>query len=187
MSIAGNREPIAEALRSIRAHSGESLFELSRESALLVVFLRHGGCPFCRETLDRLKSQREEVEQAGVRPALVHMMSEEQAAQLFKNYGLDDLPRVSDPGQALFKALALHRGTTLDVMGPKVWWAGFKSVLLRGHRPGRPAGDVFQLGGAFLIRNGETIAAHRNRTSYEQPDFAALATATPLPPGEGQL
>ena len=81
---------------------------------------------------------------------------------------------MSDPEQKLFRALALRRGSALDVMGPRAWWAGFKTVVLGGHRFGRPAGDVFQLGGAFLIRDGQIVAAHRNQTSDEQPDFAAL-------------
>ena len=95
--------------------------------------------------------------------------------RLFAKYKLDDVARVSDPVQTLHGALSLNKGSALDVMGPKVWWAGFKSVLLRGHRPGRPSGDVFQLGGAFLIHNGEILAAHRSKTSFEQPDFIALA------------
>ena len=166
------------AMGAALTQSGESLLELSRAARLLIVFLRHGGCPFCRETLAQLAQCRAEVEAAGARVALVHMMPDEQARQLFVKYGLDDVARVSDAEQTLHSALSLNRGSALDVMGPKVWWAGFKSVLLGGHRFGRPDGDVFQLGGAFLIHNGEFLAAHRSKTSFEQPDFIALASGS---------
>ena len=38
------------ALR-IRTNRGQTLQEMSQERPLLLVFLRHRGCPFCRETL----------------------------------------------------------------------------------------------------------------------------------------
>ena len=175
MSHSPDNPSSADALGSALTQSGESLLELSRSSRLLIVFLRHGGCPFCRETLAQLAKCRGKVEAAGVHVALVHMMPDDEALRLFAKYELADVARVSDPGQNLHGALSLNKGSALDVMGPKVWWAGFKSVLLGGHRFGRPSGDVFQLGGAFLVHNGEILAAHRSKTSFEQPDFIALA------------
>ena len=174
MSHSPDEQSLPAALGDALTQSGESLLELSRSSRLLIVFLRHGGCPFCRETLARLAECRAKVHAAGVRLALVHMMPDEEARRLFAKYELADVARISDPEQTLHAALSLDRGSAWDVMGPKVWWAGFKSVLLGGHRPGRPSGDVFQLGGAFLIHNGEVLAAHRSKTSFEQPDFIAL-------------
>jgi len=175
MSHSSDEQSLPAALGIALTQSGDSLLELSRATRLLVVFLRHGGCPFCREMLAEVAECRAEVEAAGAQLALVHMMPDEQARQLFANYGLADVARVSNPEQKLHRALSLNRGSALNVMGPKVWWAGFKSVLLRGHRFGRPAGDVFQLGGAFLIHNGEILTAYRSKTSFEQPDFIALA------------
>ncbi|MBT4865995.1 MAG: redoxin domain-containing protein [Planctomycetaceae bacterium] len=175
MSHSPDNQSSSAALGSALTQSGESLLELSRSSRLLIVFLRHGGCPFCRETLAQLADCREEVEATGVRLALVHMMPDEEAHRLFTKYGLADVARISDPEQKLHGALSLNKGSALDVMGPKVWWAGFKSVLIGGHRFGRPSGDVFQLGGAFLVHNGEILAAHRSKTSFEQPEFIALA------------
>ena len=165
---------ITAALQSARAQSGESLLDLSHQSPLLLVVLRHSGCPFCRELLANLAGARADIETAGVRPVLIHMMEETEAAKLFGRYHLADLPRVSDPGQHLHQALELKRGSALDVIGPKVWWPGFKAVLLRGHRPGRPAGDVLQLGGAILVQDGKVIAAYRSEHSFDQPDFCAL-------------
>ena len=39
------------AMRAATTNDGRSLWDLSEESTLLVIFLRHFGCTFCRETL----------------------------------------------------------------------------------------------------------------------------------------
>ena len=161
-------------------HTGEPLRELARRSPLLIVFLRHGGCPFCRETLADLAARRAAIEGAGVTIVLVHMMEDGAAAELFARYGLDDVPRISDTERRLYGAFELRRGGVGEVVGPRVWWRGFKTAILRRHGFGKPAGDIFQLPGAFLLVGGRIVRAHRGRTSADRPDFDDL-TACPLP------
>lgn len=168
-------EALTKALQTTRVNSGETLDELSRQSPLLVVFLRHGGCPFCREALAKLKADREQIESHNVRIVLVHMMGDAEASNLFTKYGLDDVPRVSDPDQELYQAFELKRGKITQVMGPAVWWKGFKTTILRGHLPGIPKGDVFQLPGTFLVADGEIVRAFRPENSAEHPDYAEFA------------
>ena len=167
---------LAKTLEQATTHSGENLLSLSRERPLLMVFLRHAGCPFCRETLARLQADRKMIEQQGVRIVLVHMTTEEQAAALFAKYGLDDVPRVSDPERKLYESFELKRGKAHQVMGPRVWWKGFKTTILRGHLPGIPEGDVFQLPGAFLVAEGEIVQAFRPDNSADHPDYVEFAT-----------
>jgi hypothetical protein len=159
---------------------GEPLADLARRSPLLIVFLRHGGCPFCRETLADLAARRGAIEGAGVTIVLVHLMDDGAAAELLARYGLDDLPRISDAERRLYGAFELKRGGVGEVIGPRVWWRGFKTAILGRHGFGRPAGDIFQLPGAFLLVDGQIVRAHRGRTSADRPDFDDL-TACPLP------
>jgi hypothetical protein len=169
-------QPLSEALLQTPAHTGESLDALSRESPLLLVFLRHAGCPFCREALAQLKQDRAAIEAGGVRIVLVHMTSDEDAQTLFAKYGLDDVPRVADPERKLYEAFELKRGTVAEVIGPKVWWKGFRTAILRGNGFGVPKGDVFQMPGTFLVANGEIIRAYRADDSAAHPDYAEFAT-----------
>lgn len=168
-------DAFAESLAAARTQSGESLTELSRRSPVLVVFLRHAGCPFCRQALADLAERRQAITSAGAQIALVHMQSDADAARLFASYGLSDVPRISDPGQALYRAFQLPRGTAAQVAGPNVWSAGLRS-LLSGNLPGIPSADVWQMPGAFLIKDGQVLRSFRAATSADRPDYVDLAT-----------
>ncbi len=170
----------AELFARHRTSTGERLDELSAEAPLLVVFLRHSGCPFCRQTLADLAETREEIESAGTRIALVHMMNDDQAAAMFAEYGLADVPRVSDPDRELYRAFHVERGAVKDVAGPGVWWRGFKATILERHGFGRPQGDTRQLGAAVLLREGQVDRAFRHSTSADRPDYVDLASC-PVP------
>ena len=166
----------AEIIRSSPANTGETLDELSHASPVLVVFLRHGGCPFCRETLAKIAESRARIEAAGTRVVLVHMLPDEQAPAFFQRYGLADLPRISDADRKLYAEFDLQRGSLAQVMGPRTWWRGFVATILSGHLVSRPIGDVMQLPGAFLIHRGQIIKAFRPQNSAAQPNFDEMAT-----------
>jgi peroxiredoxin len=162
---------------SLRAQTqtGMSLMEMSRRWPTMIVFLRHFGCTFCREALADLARVRPAIEKSGVRMVLVHMGSEEQAGVFFRKYRLEDLPRVSDPHQSLYRAFGLTRGTLANLFGPKVWWRGFQAGLLDRHGIGGLVGDGFQMPGVFLVYHGEVIRCYRHQSAADRPDYLALA------------
>ena len=55
----------ATLLAGALTSTGASLAELSRQQPILVVFLRHAGCTFCREALADLATQRAAIEKTG--------------------------------------------------------------------------------------------------------------------------
>lgn len=174
-----------EILSAARTQTGESLDELNRRSPVLVVFLRHCGCAFAREALDDVAAQRLAISDSGTAIVLVHMQAERDAAELFKKYHVDDLPRISDPEQKLYQAFEVGRGSLWQVAGPGMWWRAV-TALVSGHLPGVPNADVYQLPGAFLIHNGAIISAFRAQSSADRPDYTQVAqcplassTATP--------
>src|SRR5260370_484740 len=69
-------EVVKFALRT-RTSAGMTLDEVSRLSPVLLVFLRHRGCPFCREALADIAAQRKEIEKTGTQIVLVHMLNED--------------------------------------------------------------------------------------------------------------
>lgn len=166
----GDRSAFTAALSRFVDQHGVSLEEHTRYRPAVVVFLRHGGCPFCRETLALLQKARAAVEAAGVGIVLVHLMSEPEAAALFARYALEDMPRYGDPDRKLYEFFGLLRARFDRVAGPRVWWRGLMATL-RGHLPGVPRGDIFQLPGTFLVRDGEILHASRPETSAGQVDF----------------
>jgi hypothetical protein len=161
-------------LTSVKTSTGESLEQLSHAAPLLVVFLRHQGCPFCRETLSKLEQRRQEIEAAGVKIVLVHMIpSDNEAEMFFARWRLHDVPRISDPERDVYKRFGLARGSTWQVLGPSAVWRGF-SAFVRGNLPGVPQGDVFQLPGAFLVEDGQIVRGFRAKSSGEQANFDEL-------------
>lgn len=164
---------LTEALRTVRSQRGKTLSELSAGGGVLLVFIRHAGCTFCREALAELAADREQLAAGGLKLAVGHMSTNASAATLLARYGLDDVDHFSDPECRLFRAFDLARGSLWQVLGPDVWLRALPA--LARHGLGRIDGDGFQLGGAFLIRDGKVVAAKRLQSSAERIDFAKLA------------
>lgn len=121
---------------------------------------------------------RQTVQDKGSQLAIVHLGDAEQGQRLLEQYGLGDVPHVSDPEATLFRALGLTRMRVRDLFRPWVWWRGFRNFL-RGHFQGKPAGDVMQMPGVFLIHRGEVLRAFRHATVADQPDYVGLACPIP--------
>ncbi|MGE3314858.1 MAG: redoxin domain-containing protein [Planctomycetaceae bacterium] len=158
--------------------NGQSLDALSRNAPVLIIFLRHGGCPFCRQALADLALKRQEIESAGITPVLIHMMSPTDAASLFAKYQLDDLPHIGDLDGKVYQAFGMKPGTINQIIGPRVWWEGFKAAVVEGHWPGIAKGNVYRMPGAFVLYRGEVLDAVIPGNSSERIDFGALASCT---------
>lgn len=166
-------EVLRYALRR-KTQYGLTLEEHSKLTPVLLVFLRHSGCMFCREALSDLARMQNGIEEEGARLVLVHMGRESNTGDFFDRYGLENVPRISDPDRALYRAFALNRGSVADVFGPRVWWRGLQ--LLTRYGVGRPAGDGFQMPGAFLLFHGEIVRTYRHQSPADRPDYLGLVT-----------
>lgn len=181
--------PVAELAAMMRqplAHTGASLAELSKGREVLVLFLRHSGCTFCREALADLARDRAGLEAKGMGICLVHMSSEADAARTFDAYGLGDVPRISDPSRDLYRAFGLRRGRLLQLFGPSCFWRGAYAALVQRHGIGGLDGDGAQMPGAFIVRDGRVVREFRHPSASSRPDLPGLAAGTcglPAPQG----
>ena len=132
-------------LMELCSNRGEKLDELADPKPQLVVFLRHAGCTFCREALDDLAKQRDEIEASGCGIILVHMGENERDESFFEVYGLADIPRFADPECRLYRLFGLDMGGFSELLGPMVWLRGFTAALINGHGVGRLRGNGFQM------------------------------------------
>lgn len=81
---------------------------------------------------------------------------------------------LSDPSRASYRAYGLRRGARMDVFGPATLPAGLRAAA-HGHFVGRPVGDVYQLGGTFLIgRDGIVRYARYPKHAGDHPAAAEL-------------
>jgi peroxiredoxin len=175
-----SREVVRMALGA-RTQHGVTINEMSRLWPTLVVFLRHAGCTFCREALADLAKQRAAIESTGTRIVLVHMGTEEDSAPLFRKYGLEDISRVSDPQQSVYRAFGLTRGSVGQLFGPVVWARGFRAGILDGHGIGRLVGDGFQMPGVFLVFHSEIVRSYRHQSASDRPDYREMAAPVERP------
>jgi hypothetical protein len=175
--IRDERPEIRTALTRALTSTGLTLAAASESRPLLVVFLRHAGCTFCREALADLEKAKPRLDRAGVGLVLVHMGPDGPAAALFARSGLLDALRVSDPARDLYRAMELSRGTLSQLFGPRVWVRGFKAGLIDRHGVGMLVGDGLQMPGAFLIHRSAVLRAYRHEDAADRPDYCSLAGA----------
>ena len=158
---------------------GVSLLEMSNLSPVLVVFLRHIGCTFCREAIADLATHRREIESQGVQIALVHMGQEDQIEPFLALHGLAALPRIGDRTQSVYRAFGLRRGSIPQLFGPKVWIRGLSVGPKYGM--GRTVGDAAQMPGAFLVFHGEVLKSYQHQSAADRADFVALVSQQDYP------
>lgn len=168
---------VSQVLERSLTQSGKSIVELSESGRVLLVFLRHAGCSFCRETLADIAAARTVMEGRGLRIVLVHMGQAPELNKLLAKYQLSGLDLISDPDRRLYDVFGLKRGTLRQLLGWKVLWRGvFGGVMLR-HGIGPARADASQLPGAFLIDRCAIVRRFRHRSAADRPDYVSLTTS----------
>ncbi len=165
---------ITRVLEATRTEAGVPLVDVIFRSPVLLVFLRHGGCTFCREALSDIADTRAAIEADGTRIVLVHMGDQSEIEKVVKRYGVEQLDRVSDPGQELYRAFGLKQGGFWQLFGPKVLWRGLVAGWFRGHGVSKPIADASQMPGVFLIDRGMVISRYRHTSAADRPSYIEI-------------
>lgn len=162
-------------LESIVTNKHSSLFDLSKSSPVLLIFLRHFGCIFCKEALNDLATKKEELTQKGVKLVFVHMSDPDTASTYFEQYDLSDFESISDPDCKLYQQFGLTKGNFNQLFGLKVMLRGFEASVIKGNSFSfKQIGDGFQMPGIFLIRNGEIVDSYVHQRASDKPDYNSL-------------
>ncbi len=162
---------LLQAAATCRLASGQSLAEASESRLLVLVFLRHFGCTFTRQLLRRLEEIHFLALSHGAELVLVHLLPSGEERPYLTGHG--EIARIADPQRELYRAFGLNRGGIRELLGPRVWWYGFLSMV-KGCGVGHLAGDGRQMPGAFLFHHGQIIAAQRAQSASDLPDLPRL-------------
>lgn len=158
--------------------SGKTLAQLSEESPVLLIFLRHFGCSFCREALSDISRVRKRLEKKGVQVVFVHMSpSRETAESFFRRYKLTPTEHISDPEKRYYAAFGLGRGRPDQLFGLMNWIRGFQAAVLEGHGAALHSdelGDGFQMPGVFLLYKGAVKHSFIHQHAWDRPNYEAL-------------
>ena len=174
----GCGETHSQALASVLTESGASLYALTSTTPVLLVFLRHWGCSFCRETLSDLAKIQPQILARGFQLVFVHMGTPERARPYFDHYHLSAIERISDPEQRLY------RDPAFALPSKAVWRHLFDPAALRsalGGIVGRHGiglihrEDADQMPGFFLLHHARILNGYRYTSIADKPDFLRIA------------
>jgi peroxiredoxin len=169
-------DEMAQALASVHTESGANLLELAEASPVLLIFLRHFGCSFCRQAISDIADLRGELERRGVRPVFVHLGTPERAKPFFAYYGIADVERVSDPAAAVYQlpVFAISRiHPVLTLFQPSVW-AGWLKGALFTHGIGAIKEDGKQMQAIFFLKGSKIVREFRYKTIADEPNYLKL-------------
>ncbi len=170
------QDQLVSVLRDYRAESGRSLLELVDETPVLLIFLRHFGCAFCRQALDQVAKIRTQIAARGVQPVFVHLGTPERAKLYFDYYQLSHVERVGNPDASLYQhpLFALGRmNVYLNLLSMKVWKC-WLSGALRKYGLGRIQEDGDQMPGVFFLKDRKIVRGFRYESIADEPDYLKL-------------
>ncbi|PHI20075.1 alkyl hydroperoxide reductase [Lewinellaceae bacterium SD302] len=166
--------PSSQILADVNTDRGRSIKSLSNQQPVLLVFLRHFGCTFCREALADLADIKSEIAETGTQLVMVHMSDAKTAQSYFQRYRLENVEHISDPSCSLYRAFGLTKGTPRQLFGLQSWIRGFEAGVMQGHGVGPQLGDGFQMPGVFVVTNGEVKASYVHELASDRPGYLDL-------------
>lgn len=146
-----------DLVKVVRTSHNKTLLELSNDQNVLLVFVRHFGCTFCRETVSEIAKIDEAIIGKKLTLVYVHMSDIGHGDEFFNQYYNHPVHHISDPAKKLYQSLNLKRGSLMQIFGPMTWIRGIYAGLIKGHGLGQPEGDSLQLGGVFVLSKGQII------------------------------
>lgn len=163
-----------EILAGMITNQGRNIAEASAERPVLMVFLRHFGCTFCREALADLAKSKQEIEAMGNQLVFVHMADFSTAEEYLEKFNLSGTEHVSDPTCRFYKAFGLTKGSPKQLFGLQTWIRGFEAGVIDGMGIGVELGDGFQMPGVFVIDQGETRGSFIHKLASDRPKYVDL-------------
>lgn len=150
------------------------LSDFWRDRPVVLVFLRHFGCPFCREQIARLRADYARFTELGAEIVCIGM-GNYKVGKAFSILMTMPFPMlVSGDDNTVYNLYSLGKAG----LGQIFSLSAFKRGLLafkNGHRSAGAQGDVFQSPGVFVIdQGGKIVYAHHYRDIGDNPDNALL-------------
>jgi hypothetical protein len=171
-------DDVVQTLASIQTESGASLLALTEESPVLLIFLRHFGCSFCRMTISQIGELRAELTARHVRPVFVHLGTSEIARAHFDFYGLSDVERINDPEAAIYRSAVFALGRQSpwwQLVNPVVWFAWLKGTIFK-YGIGKIEGDGSQMPGVFFLKGPKIVRKFLYKNISDQPNWLKLVS-----------
>lgn len=142
-------------LTVVTLSSGETvdLAQFYADKPVVLVFLRHFGCIFCREQISALRRFPDE------NVVFVSMGRIDEAESFRQRMGSPQV-MISDPSKQLYDAFGLRRGAVTQLANLRIVKRSLR-LMGQGLRQGMPGRDPFMMAGVFRIdTDGEVSYSH---------------------------
>jgi len=144
--------------------------QLSDEVSLLV-FLRHFGCIFCRETVADLREAT--AARADYPSVLFFFQGSTTEGRAFLRRYWPEARAVADPDLHFYELFGIRQASLLEALGPSVL-AARSRARAKGHENGPRSGDIWRMPGVFAVRGEQILWAYHPRHAADHPDFARI-------------
>jgi len=165
--------PTPDLLRSLDVPFFSDLSRRSQEHPVLLVFLRHFGCIFCRELVTELGELRPKLNELDIELAFVHVGSDLDADEFFTEFKLPDVARFSDPQSEYYEKFGLKQ-MPLTAMVSFATIAGSIRALKSGVRQGKTTGNPKMMPGLFFVSDGKIVRSFIHKSPGDKPDIMAF-------------
>lgn len=136
--------------------------EALRGRKVVLVFLRHLGCPICRMEIAAWKRRTAEFTEAGA-DVVVFVESPDDSVRAFAQRADVPFHLIGDPDRRFYSAYGVSKGTLASFLAPGAAKRALKA-LLRGHAHGRFEGSELQLPADFVVgEDGNIVFARLGR------------------------
>lgn len=145
---------------------------------LIVAFMRHFGCPFCREQLIQLDAAHEEIRAAGGDVVAVFQYRAQPTRNFCRQRGVD-LDCLADPDRDAYDAVGLDRGSLVEYVGPQLLTGWARAARAGAGLPhfSKPS-EMAQRPGTFVVGpDGRVALAHYNKDSADNPPIEDVVAA----------
>ena len=161
-----------QIIKSLPETNDIDLIKMTYEQPVLLVFLRHFGCTFCREALSDISNIHHQILEIGAKVVFVHMVNKETADTHLSSFKFGNNPHFGDPEKQLYRFFGLQKGRLGQLYSLSVMMRGFKAGVIDGHGHAFKAiGDTDQMPGLFMLDKGSITRSYVYRLSSDRPDY----------------
>jgi hypothetical protein len=141
------------------------------EGVSLLVFLRHFGCMFCRESLADIRAASDA--DRDYPDVLFFFQGSPTEGRAFLRRYWPEARAVADPELQFYQWFGVRRASFLEALGPSVLRSRSRAAA-KGHSNGARSGDIWRMPGVFAVEGHRIFWSHAPRHAADHPDFATL-------------
>ncbi len=157
------------------------LGDLWTERPVVLVWLRHFGCLFCKEQTAEFRARRDDFRRRGADVVFIGNGAA-RYAKGFREEFCAGCVVLTDPGLTSYELIGA-RGGILTTLGPQAWGAGIRAFR-RGARQDRTQGHPFQQGGVLVVAPGGRVTySYISRAAGDHPIVEDVLAAIPATAG----